>query len=197
LEESIEPRIKEARTGERILLFADAAHFVCGSFLGYLWCIIRIFVPTMSGRKRYNVLGAINAITHDLHTVCNETYINALSVCELLDQISQIYVGRNITVILDNAKYQRCYLVGQHAEKLNIELLFLPSYSPNLNIIERLWKWTKKECLNCKYYDTFDKFKTAIDNALFKIKKHENKQELETLLALNFQLYDNVVYDRV
>ncbi|MDR0682524.1 MAG: transposase [Dysgonamonadaceae bacterium] len=64
----------------------------------------------------------------------------------------------------------------------------MPSYSPNLNIIERLWKWTKKECLNCKYYDTFDEFKTAIDNALLKTKKHENKQELETLLTLNFQL---------
>jgi hypothetical protein len=50
----IEPRIKEAKAGKRILLFADAAHFVCGSFLGYLWCIIRIVIPTRSGRKRYN-----------------------------------------------------------------------------------------------------------------------------------------------
>ncbi|MDR2763884.1 MAG: transposase [Tannerella sp.] len=125
----------------------------------------------MSGRKRYNVLGAINAITRDVPAVCNKIYINALSICELLEQISKIYIGKKVTVILDSAKYQRfeCHLVVQHAEKSNIELLFLPSHSPNLNIIERLWKWTKKECLNGKYYDTFDEFKTAIENALFKI----------------------------
>jgi transposase len=92
----------------------------------------------MSGRKRYNVLGAINAIRHDLHTVCNETYINYLIICELLEQISKIYIDKNVSIILDNAKYQRCNLVEQYAEKLNIELLFLPLYSPNLNIIERL-----------------------------------------------------------
>jgi hypothetical protein len=106
--------------------------------------VASIFVLAMSGRKRYNVPGAINAITHDLHTVCNETYINALSICELLEQTSKIYIGKNVSIILDNAKYQRCNLVAQYAEKLNFELLFLPSYSPNLNIMEQLWKWTKK-----------------------------------------------------
>jgi hypothetical protein len=57
-------------------------------------------------------------------------------------------------------------------------------------------KWTKKECLNCEYYDTFDEFKTVIDNKPIKTKQHENIQELETLLTFNFQLYNNVVYDR-
>jgi transposase len=79
---------------------------------------------------------------------------------------------------------------------INIELLFLPSYSPNLNIIERLWKWTKKDCLNCKYYETFEKFKEAIDRSLQKTVNHENKKDLSTLLALNFQLYDNAIYNR-
>jgi transposase len=98
---------------------------------------------------------------------------------------------------LDNAKYQKCKLVEELAHSLNIELLFLPSYSPNLNIIERLWKWTKKDCLNCKYYETFAEFKDSINKSLQKTVNHENKEDTDTLLALNFQLYDNAVYNRV
>jgi transposase len=178
-------------------LFAGAAHFVCGSFSGCLWCIVSIFVATVSGRQRYNVPGATDAITHDFYAVCNNTYINTLSVCELLEEISKIYAGKVVTIILDNAKYQKCALVRELAKNLNIELLYLPSYSPNLNIIERLWKWTEKDCLNCKYYETFALFKEAIDKSLMKTKNHENKEDLDTLLALNFQLYDNVIYGRV
>ena len=86
-----------------------------------------MFIPAMSGRKRYNVLVAINAITHDLHCICNETYINALSVCDLIKQIGSIKENDNpITIVMDNARYQRCNLVKQFAESLNIELLFLP-----------------------------------------------------------------------
>jgi transposase len=198
LEKELEPRLTEARDGKRTVYFADAAHFVCGAFLGYIWCIVRMFVPTMSGRQRYNVLGAINAITHDLYCVCNQTYINALSVCDLLTQIRDKCKDNNpITIVLDNAKYQRCNLVQQLAEKLDIELLFLPSYSPNLNIIERYWKWLKKDCLNCKYYESFEEFKNAIDGALKRTINHENKTEMDTLLKLNFQLFNNAIYNRV
>ena len=83
------------------------------------------------------------------------------------------------------------------AKSFGIELLFLPSYSPNLNIIERLWKWTKKDCLNCKYYNKVAEFKEAINRSLMKTKNKENKSELDTQLSLNFQLYDNSIYNRV
>ncbi|MDR1610788.1 MAG: transposase [Candidatus Symbiothrix sp.] len=117
-----------------------------------------------------------------------------MSICELLEQTGKIYTDKNVSIILDSAKYQRCNLVAQYAGKLHIALLFLPSYSPCLNIMERLWNRTKKECLNCKYSDTFAEFKTAVDNALSKTKNHENNRESDTLSALNFQLYDNDVY---
>lgn len=199
MEKSIEPRLSEAKEGKRRVFFVDAAHFVLGSFLGYLWCITRIFIPSSSGRKRYNVLGAIDSITHQLITVCNDTYINAVSVCELLQKIRDV-VGSSenpITFVMDNARYQRCALVMELAEKLNIELLFLPSYSPNLNLIERLWKWVKKDCLNCKYYKCFDEFKDAIQESLGKVEQIERKEEMDSLLALNFQLFDNAIYNRV
>jgi hypothetical protein len=165
LEEDLKPRLEEAKGGKRIVFFTDAAHFVWGAFIGRLWCLTRIFIPTPSGRNRFNVLGAINAVNNDLLTVCNTTYINALAVCELLEKIREKFINEAIpiTLVLDNARYQHCKIVKELAEKLKIELLFLPSYSPNLNLIERLWKFIKKDCLYCKYYDSFPKFMSAIN----------------------------------
>jgi transposase len=192
------PRLEEAKAGKRVVYFADAVHFVYGAFVACLWSLTRIFMPTPSGRNRYNVLGAIDALSHDLITVCNTTYINALSVCELLEMIAAKHLGSAvpITIVLDNARYQHCNYVMEKAKSLGIELLFLPSYSPNLNIIERLWKWTKKDCLNCKYYSNAAEFTEAINCSLMKTKNKENKNELDTQLSLNFQLYDNSIYNR-
>lgn len=192
MDKELEPRLTEAKEGKRTVYFADAAHFVFGAFLAYIWCIARRFIPTPSGRNRYNVLGAINAITHDLVTICNEKYINAVSVCDLLKKIREKHtvMSEMITIVLDNARYQRCSLVATLAAELNIELLFLPSYSPNLNIIERYWKWTKKDCLNCKCYNNFTEFKAAIDKSLKKTVDRENSEELDTLLNLKFQMFN-------
>ena len=159
-------------------------------FIGYLWSISRIFVPSPSGRNRYNILGALDAITHELISITNETYINAQTVCDLIKLIAYQNPGMQlITLVMDNAKYQHCDLVKQCANSIGIELLFLPSYSPNLNLIERYWKWLKADCLNCKYYSTFKDFKTAIDQALGK-KDPIVKKKLESLLTLNFQTFD-------
>jgi transposase len=191
LDEKLQPRLEEAKEGKRTVYFADAAHFVHGAFIACVWCIVRIFIPTPSGRGRYNVLGVIDAITHNFISVCNTTYINHLSVIELLEKIREAHKDSiiPISVFLDNAKYQVCNAVRERAVTLNIELMFLPSYSPNLNLIERLWKWVKKDCLNCKYYSKFSEFMEAIDNSLNKIITGQAKKELDSLLALNFQLF--------
>ena len=188
----------EAKENKRIVYFADAVHCVWGAFIARVWCIVRVFIPTPCGRYRYNVLGCINAISHDLITVCNTTYINALSVIELLEKIHEKHKTDTlpVSVFLDNAKYQHCTIVQNKAVELGIELMFLPSYSPNLNIIERLWKWLKKDCLNCKYYDKFGKFTEAIDNSLNKVANGLVCEELDTLLSLNFQTFNNSYYDR-
>ena len=138
------------------------------------------------------MLGALNAVTKDIITVNNEEYINGESVCVMLAKLAARRCDNMpITVVLDNAKYQRCEAVVNYAEVVGIELLFLPSYSPNLNLIERLWKYVKKTCLYSKYYDKFKKFKDAIIDCL------ENKtsgvmQELETLLTCEFQSFENI-----
>ena len=184
----LEPRLEEAKKGKRLVFFVDAAHFVYGPFLGYLWSFVRIFVKAPSGRKRWNVLGAINAITHELHMICNTTYINSEVFCFLLYDIAERYSSEPITIILDNAKYQKCSLVQYTADMLNIELLYIPPYSPNLNLIERLWKFIKKQCLNSEYYSSFHDFKNAIDSCL-KNTHTTHKKELDSLLSLKFQTF--------
>jgi hypothetical protein len=110
-EENLEPRLAEAREGKRVVVFMDAAHFVHGAFLGMVWCFVRLFIPSPSGRKRFNVPGALNAVSKEVITLTNETCINAQSVCQLLLQIAQYHGSKPITVVLDNARYQKCALV--------------------------------------------------------------------------------------
>ena len=112
----------------------------------------RIFVKDPSGSQRFNVLGDLNAITHELVTITNKTYINANSVCELLKKLVAININVPITIILDNAKYQKCNIVTELASLLKINLIYLRSYSPNLNLIERLWRFIKNKVLNGRYY---------------------------------------------
>jgi transposase len=183
--------LAEAREGRRAVYFADASHFVLGSFLGWIWCFARLFVRAASGRQRYNVLGALNSVTHELITEINTTYITATSVCALLRKMAIGGLRVPITLVLDNARYQRCELVQNLAKELDIELLFLPSYSPNLNLIERLWKFVKKEVLNSRQLQDFKKFQEAIDGCLADLPtKHCDK--LATLLTHNFQTWDDV-----
>ena len=119
--------------------------------------------------------------------ITNETYITSVQVCELLRKIAKNSILPT-TLVLDNARYQRCRMVMDLAKELGIELLFLPPYSPNLNLIERLWKLTKKECLYSKYYENFDLFCKAIQG--FLVTMHLTHQEkLSSLLTLKFQKF--------
>lgn len=120
------PRLAEARAGKRAVFFEDAAHVVWGAFLGYLWCVTRCWIKAPSGRQRFNVLGALKAITSEVSTVTNRTYINAESVCQLLRQLVALGLQVPLTLVLDNARSQRCALVQAVADALGIELLYLP-----------------------------------------------------------------------
>jgi hypothetical protein len=90
LEQEIQPRLDEAQAGKRVVLFVDAAHFVLAPFLGFLSSVVRVFIQAPSGRQRFNVLDALNAITHELITITNDAYINAESVCALLEKIANL-----------------------------------------------------------------------------------------------------------
>jgi len=149
--QSLEPLIEQAQQRQLHLFFVDAAHFVMLPFLGYLYSLTVRYVKSTSGRKRFNVLGALNAISHELVTISNHAYINALSVCELLEKLHHLYRDLPIVLVMDNARYQKCQLVLEKAQSLNIQIIFLPPDSPHLNLIERLWKFVKKKVLYNNY----------------------------------------------
>ena len=169
----------------------DASHFVLAPFLGFLWSFSRIFLRAPCGRQRFNVLGALQAVTHQLLTVSNDTYITAESVCLLLEQVARAGGALPITVVLDNASYQRCARVVACAARLGVELLFLPPYSPNLNLIERLWGFVKDACLYNTYYEKFPAFKEAIVTCLAET-QGRHKTALNRLLTLKFQSFKNL-----
>jgi len=187
---TLEPAIEEAKNGECHLLFMDAAHFILEPFICALWCLVRMFVKASSGRNRINVLGAVNALTKEVFTLSNTSYICADTIVAFLKQLKVHYGDKPLKVVLDNARYQHCKLVEQTAGKLDITLLFLPPYSPNLNIIERLWKFTKKEILYAKYYDSPMKFHNAI-NDFFQTVNQKYNTDLKRILTLKFQFFKN------
>jgi len=161
--------------------------------VGYLWCFLKIWQGSPNGRERFSVLGALNAVTHEVLCICTAGYINAWSVVDLLWILRKRYLqnGIPITLVLDNARYQRCYLVSGLAMLMGIELLFLPPYSPNLNLIERYWKFVKKHVLAAKEYPTFEAFYQAIES--FVQTAHiSHEEQLKSLLTWNFQTLPEV-----
>jgi len=188
LTEKLEPRLAEAQAGKCAVFFVDAAHFVLAPFLGFLWSLTRVFLRAPAGRQRFNILGALNALTHELVTVTNDTYITAESLCALLQKLAALNLAVPITVFLDNARYQKCALVQAMAASLNIELCYLPAYSPNLNLIERVWKFVKKQCLYSQYYADFASFKAAIETCVREMPT-THKAALDSLLTLRFQRF--------
>lgn len=186
----LEPRLDEASRGVRKVFFVDAAHFVLGCFLGMVWSFSRLFVKGASGRQRYNVLGALDSHSKEVISLRTTEYINAEKVYHLMLLIRERHPEGNITLVMDNARYQRCKFVQEHARSLDIELLFLPAYSPNLNIIERLWKLVKTKCLRNNYFPKFEDFRLALDSFIDALNtKHQD--ELESLLTLKFQFFPN------
>ena len=180
----------KAKTETITLLFMDASHFVMGcDFLGYIYGIARRFIKTYSGRKRYNVLGALNFISKKVTAVTNDTYITAAEICELLEKIAVEYAGKPIFLVLDNARYQKCGIVQELANQLGINLTYIPPYSPNLNLIERFWKHVKSG-LRTKYYDKFDVFQEKIDSIVNNADK-KDKANIDRLIGEKVQLFDD------
>lgn len=181
----------KAEQSEVVLLFMDASHFVMGcDFPGCIYGKARRFVLTFSGRKRYNVLGAIDYVTKKVLTITNERYITATEVCAMLRRISAEYTGKAVHLVLDNARYQKCAPVMELAAELGIALEYIPPYSPNLNLTERLWRFVKGE-LRSKYYDDFSIFQQKIDSIL-ESTSTKNRDSVSKLIGQKVQLFNGL-----
>jgi transposase len=182
------PRLRQAERGRRAVRFVDAAHFVYGPLRGFVWCLVRRFVAAPAGRQRYSVLGALGAVTRRLIRVSTTGGVGAAAVGDRRRAVAAAGLGRPVTLVLDNARYQHTAAVKARARSLRIELLYLPSYSPNRNRIERLWRFVKKEALASRYRSTFVEFTAAIDDCLDHLNTRYRDQ-MASLLTLNFQTF--------
>lgn len=170
------------------VLYMDGVHPQHNTMLAYGWIKKGQdnIVKSNTGRQRININGALDAETHAVITREDER-INAQSTIALLEQIEVAYpLAAIIYVICDNARYYRSKLVSQFLETSKIQLVFLPAYSPNLNLIERLWKFMKKQVLYNNYYEKFDVFKQTTLGFFENIQLY--KTELDSLLTSNFRV---------
>jgi transposase len=143
-------------------------------------------VKSNSGRQRININGALNVDTLEVIIRTDDT-INTQSTLKLFETLEQKHPNaESIFITLDNAKYYKNRLVYEYLKTSKIKLLFMPPYSPNLNLIERLWKFMRKTILYNKYYEKFADFKIVVMQFFENIMQYSDK--LSTLLTKNFQI---------
>ncbi len=180
--------LKRTKGANDPIYHMDGAHPQHNSVAAYGW-IKKGEVKELrsnTGRKRLNINGAIN-IEEMNPVVGYSKTINAQSTISLLKKIESKHPeAESIYTICDNARYYRSKKVKEYLEKSKIEIIFLPPYSPNLNLIERLWKYFRKIVLNNKYYETFDEFEKACKSFFRRSKRY--KEDISSLLTENFQI---------
>ena len=139
------------------------------------------------GRRRVNINGAVDIDTLETVTDFADS-VNSQSTIRLFDKLEAKHPdAKVIHVIVDNAKYYKSQMVKEYLEESKMKLHFLPGYSPNWNLIERLWKFFKKKILDNKYYETYEEFVAAC-KSFFRCRT-KYRDELRSLLAENFHQY--------
>ena len=186
-------QVKQAKKsdGKEVVLNFDPMHQIYNNENGHLWQLKGAEgtkqVCSNTGRRRLNILGALDMATLDIVPFITEENCNKETIKVFLNEVKKSYPeAEKITIFLDNARYQRNYEVQEHAKNLGIILEFMPPYSPNLCLIERLWKFFKKKVIKNRYYETWDEFYDFVctffqDWDIYKL-------ELESLFSLNFEI---------
>lgn len=189
--------LKANKNPNDLVYFMDAVHPHHNPIAGYGWIKrgIDFKIQSNTGRNRLNINGVIDTVNLTSIVRYDET-INAQSTILLFKQIEALNPDAGtINIICDNARYYKSRLVSTYlndkAINSKIKLIFLPAYSPNLNLIERYWKFFKKNVLYGKYYEKFSDFKQACDNFFSQTDRY--KPGLRTLLTDNFEIVSNKV----
>jgi transposase len=188
----IDAYLEQAKGGEIHLYFFDPCHCIHNNVNGYEWQkkgkAGTKMVKANSGRQRLNVVGALNATTKEPYVFLTEANCNQELICMYLESLREQHpdVEKQIVLILDNAPYNHSYSVAETAKRFNIKLVFLPAYCPNLNLIERLWKFLKKKTKTNNYCEKFEDFQNGILHFFENLEIFRN--ELDSLLVPNFEI---------
>ncbi len=173
------------------ILFIDAVHPTQSTKLSYGWMKrgrtqVKV-VETTGSRTRLNIMDALNLQRIEATVIRDYPTINAKNVVLFFGAIRETYpLSQRIHIILDGAGYHRAEIVQFFAEVLNIRLHYLPPYSPNLNPIERLWKYANEQVRNNVYFPDTKTFRKTLHH-FFHVILPEKGQELATRLTDNFQ----------
>ena len=192
MKETLPAILEEVKAGTAEVYFADGSHPTHNTKTGRGW--IRkgadFEIDCNSGRKRVKINAATRAIKPEHLGFEISESVNAQSTQRMCRDLLKKHPGKKIYFVCDNARYYRCAWLQKWAANQRIEFVFLPPYSPNLNLVERLWRLLRKKAINSICYETYDKFRSGIIHFLENIKV-EYKAEVRRLLSLNFRTVDN------
>lgn len=184
--------LKRELKDDETILFMDGVHPQHNTTTSKAWIKKgkEKHIKSNTGRSRINLNGIYNPSTQDI-LVHQSDRINAESTIEFFKEIEDYYKGKKkIHIIVDNAKYYKNKAVKKYVEDSRIEMIFLPPYSPNLNLIERLWKLLRKKVISNHYYDSFKKFRDAVLG--FFDKSDKMKDEIEKFIGNKLHLIETV-----
>jgi len=177
-----------------ILLFMDSVHPAHNTTYSKLWAEKGKprWISSNTGREHLNISGLYEPNNQEV-TIQKDSTINSKTTIELLKKCNERYQDKqNIIIYLDNASYHKSKEVKEYlASQSKIKLSFLPPYSPNLNLIERLWKFTNEKIINLKYFPTFKEFENRVTSFFENIEIY--KEELKTRINFKFQIFPNNV----
>ncbi|WP_151086484.1 IS630 family transposase [Hymenobacter baengnokdamensis] len=187
----LQPLLERAAAGDAVVYFADAAHPTHNTRCTRAWTEkgAQRPLPTVSGRERVNLNAALNAHCPTQVYVHETACVNAQSTKALYEQLLAAHPSQPIYVVCDNARYYKNQELTQWLADKPLVQVFLPPYSPNLNLIERLWKFLRQKIINATFYRTKGHFRQAVLGFFSRL--NEFGQELASLLTLNFHLLDS------
>jgi transposase len=182
--------LEESRKGKFHILFYDPVHQLHNTINGKCWQKKggnnTVVLESNTGRKRITILGAINPVNHQFTSLILEGMVDKDVTKVTLKNIRDTYNDdKEIIIIMDNAGYNRAYPVQEYAKELNIKIRYLPPYAPNLNLIERVWKFLKSKLKN-KYIEKYQDFKLWINDFCENFETY--KVEIKKLIADRIQI---------
>lgn len=187
--ETLAQILPQTTENQAVVYFADAVHPTHNTRSTHAWIEkgTERKQPTVSGRDRVNINAVLNAKVPTEVIALESDTINAQTTRQLYEKILALNpLAKTIYIVADNARYYRNKELIEWIETTKIKPVFLPPYSPNLNIIERLWKFLRKIVINTSFYRKKEDFKKAILSFFENINQYQ--AELESLLTLNFRL---------